>query len=139
MADITSISAATQWCVGTRRRALKARRTTTARRPGATRDGEDAVLTYGQRAPWWRRRGSGARRGGGLVQRSRGRQWCAWRPDPAPPSRTVPARRRAKKAHFHGWPTPPPSPPPLLLRQWRQIGEGKPQSARVWAPGRGGA
>jgi hypothetical protein len=51
MASITSISAAAQWRAGTRRRAPKDRRTTTARGSDATRDGEDAVLTYDQKGP----------------------------------------------------------------------------------------
>jgi hypothetical protein len=51
MAGITSISGAARWRAGTQRRALKARRATTARRTGATRDGDDVVLTYGQKGP----------------------------------------------------------------------------------------
>jgi hypothetical protein len=49
MAGITSVSATARLRARTRWRARKARHATSARRPGATRDGGNAELTYGQR------------------------------------------------------------------------------------------
>jgi hypothetical protein len=65
------------------------------------------------------------------VQRSRGRR-CARCPSPAPPSRTAPARRRPC--------SPTDGQPRLLLLHSSYVsggglGKGKPQLARVRAPG----
>jgi hypothetical protein len=51
MAGITSVGAVAWWSAGKRWRARKARHATSARRLGATRDGGNAMLTYGQRGP----------------------------------------------------------------------------------------